>query len=289
MRNIKHSIQDPITFIDSIGENLQEEHLIQYRSVELDVKQRYSTFADKHKQLETINPLWNTSNSADVPKMECTRKMYSRERKSIKNLWDELHTLNGEGKVLRCPLCGLNYVYDLDHYMPKSIYPQYAVHPQNLIPICHRCNNKKLEKWVDHQNKRVIFNAYFDIITFECPLICNIIIQDNLPLAIVSISTIHNSPIIDIMINTINILDLKVIYDQVVNERLRLEIQRTKEYIKEGINYGLTDINKLWNMRKNEYSSSLKQDIPEFDYLLFTGLTSSTALDEWIVENIMKI
>ena len=87
----------------------------------------------------------------------------------------------------------------------------------------------------------------------------------------------------------INILDLKVIYNQVVNERLRLEIQRTKEYIKECINYGLTDINKLWDIRKNEYSSSLKQDIPEFDYLLFTGLTSSTALDEWIVENIMKI
>ena len=135
----------------------------------------------------------------------------------------------------------------------------------------------------------MIFNAYFDTITFECPLICNIIIQDNLPLAIVSTSTIHNSPIIDIMINTINILDLKVIYNQVVNERLRLEIQRTKEYIKECISYGLTDINKLWDIRKNEYSSSLKQDIPESDYLLFTGLTSSTDLDEWIIENIIEI
>ena len=135
----------------------------------------------------------------------------------------------------------------------------------------------------------MIFNAYFDTITFECPLICNIIIQDNLPLAIVSTSTIHNSPIIDIMINTINILDLKVIYDQVINERLRLEIQRTKEYIKECISYGLTDINKLWDIRKNEYSSSLKQDIPESDYLLFTGLTSSTDLDEWIIENIIEI
>lgn len=289
MRNINHSVQDPITFIDSISKNLHKVDQLQYKKVESDVKNQYSIFANNQRQLETINPLWNTLNGADMSKMECTRKMYSRQRKSIKDLWNELHTLNGGGKVLRCPLCGLDYVYDLDHYMPKSIYPEYAVHPQNLIPICRRCNNKKLEQWVDLQNKRVIFNAYFDIITIERPLICDIIIQNNLPLAIVSISTAQNSPIIDIMINTIRILDLKDIYNQVINEKLQLEIQRTMEFIKEFINCGFTDVNTIWNLRKNDYSISLRQNIPECDYLLYKGLTSSTALDEWIIENVINI
>lgn len=28
----------------------------------------------------------------------------------------------------------------IDHYLPKSVYPQLAIHPFNLGPICHPCN-----------------------------------------------------------------------------------------------------------------------------------------------------
>lgn len=30
-----------------------------------------------------------------------------------------------------------------DHYLPKSLYPQLACHPFNLVPICHYCNQPK--------------------------------------------------------------------------------------------------------------------------------------------------
>jgi hypothetical protein len=37
---------------------------------------------------------------------------------------------------------GKTHVYtDLDHYLPKSLYPHLSIHPYNLIPTCHACNS----------------------------------------------------------------------------------------------------------------------------------------------------
>lgn len=52
-------------------------------------------------------------------------------------------------KNTRCPICGRILERssktgvgnaDLDHFLPKSIYPQFALYPENLIPICKDCN-----------------------------------------------------------------------------------------------------------------------------------------------------
>lgn len=42
-----------------------------------------------------------------------------------------------------CPLCGINGVATLDHYLPKSRYPMHSVNPKNLIPACENCNKGK--------------------------------------------------------------------------------------------------------------------------------------------------
>lgn len=69
-------------------------------------------------------------------------------------------TLNKEGMVAEknlriCPYCGRAYVYsavfrrnknnitvkpDLDHFLPKSLYPYFAINYYNLIPCCKPCN-----------------------------------------------------------------------------------------------------------------------------------------------------
>lgn len=56
----------------------------------------------------------------------------------------------------RCPTCGRLLERhsktevcnaDLDHFLPKSIYPQFALYPPNLIPICKDCNQvEKIDK-----------------------------------------------------------------------------------------------------------------------------------------------
>lgn len=45
--------------------------------------------------------------------------------------------INANGK---CPYCGIGSPIELDHYLPKSKFPQFSILPLNLVPSCERCN-----------------------------------------------------------------------------------------------------------------------------------------------------
>jgi len=51
-----------------------------------------------------------------------------------------------------------------DHLFPKDKYPIYAIHPDNLLPICHTCNSKakgaKDLLFDEHKQRRVCFYPY---------------------------------------------------------------------------------------------------------------------------------
>ncbi|MFF4105390.1 HNH endonuclease signature motif containing protein [Streptomyces sp. NPDC001903] len=40
----------------------------------------------------------------------------------------------------RCPMCSTGIVRQLDHVVPKSLFPALCVDPLNLVPVCERCN-----------------------------------------------------------------------------------------------------------------------------------------------------
>ncbi|MFF4053761.1 hypothetical protein ACFYZ5_44925 [Streptomyces chartreusis] len=46
----------------------------------------------------------------------------------------------------KCPMCGVGAVRQVDHHMPKSIYPYLAAVPINLLPICSDCNFEKKDR-----------------------------------------------------------------------------------------------------------------------------------------------
>lgn len=43
----------------------------------------------------------------------------------------------------RCALCLHGDAGEIDHYLPRSVYPEFAIHVRNLVPSCHRCNHTK--------------------------------------------------------------------------------------------------------------------------------------------------
>ena len=70
-----------------------------------------------------------------------------------------------------CPFCGVEYMdppgarrEDLDHYLPKSLYPLAAANLRNLVPMGHKCNSKyKLSTDVLRRSdgtRRVAFDPY---------------------------------------------------------------------------------------------------------------------------------
>lgn len=45
-----------------------------------------------------------------------------------------------------CPACDgprVDSPYEIDHFLPKALYPFLSMHPTNLIPICPQCNRRE--------------------------------------------------------------------------------------------------------------------------------------------------
>lgn len=79
----------------------------------------------------------------------------------VDNHWKELEQLNG-GRTLICPICGLADCREMDHFAPRSKFPEHSCNLQNLIPLCHNCNNDKGDSWLNEEGNQIFFNAFYD-------------------------------------------------------------------------------------------------------------------------------
>ncbi|WP_162630057.1 HNH endonuclease [Azospirillum ramasamyi] len=68
-----------------------------------------------------------------------------------------------------CPYCGAPSVTDLDHYLPRSIYKDFAIYPRNLVPSCHPCNNVKRAFTPGSLSENLI-QPYYDSLP-DCPFL----------------------------------------------------------------------------------------------------------------------
>ena len=64
-------------------------------------------------------------------------------------------------KYSKCPFCGVGIVSTLDHYLPKTKYPTYAVTPVNLIACCADCNKKKKTE-ISETRENEFIHPYYD-------------------------------------------------------------------------------------------------------------------------------
>jgi len=48
--------------------------------------------------------------------------------------------------IHKCPICSISAPTELDHFLPQSKFELLSINRQNLIPVCHICNNNKLAK-----------------------------------------------------------------------------------------------------------------------------------------------
>ena len=84
-----------------------------------------------------------------------TEALYQLKTAIKKNKFDE--------GSFKCSYCDLNEDYTFDHYLPKSIFPEFSVKALNLIPCCSRCNELKQNYWLDSTTQnRGIINVYID-------------------------------------------------------------------------------------------------------------------------------
>ncbi|RYE10640.1 MAG: hypothetical protein EOP22_03280 [Hyphomicrobiales bacterium] len=88
------------------------------------------------------------------------RALYSTQvvpkRGASRKLYDATRTLSSH-----CPYCLFGEVYEVDHFLPSSPFPEFSVFPSNLVPICHACNHKKRAK-VPADAAHYFLHPYFD-------------------------------------------------------------------------------------------------------------------------------
>jgi hypothetical protein len=78
--------------------------------------------------------------------------------KPARNIYDSILSRAPLG---RCPFCGFGHASTLDHYLPKSKYPQLSVLPQNLVPSCTDCNTGKHANIAASEEQQSL-HPYFD-------------------------------------------------------------------------------------------------------------------------------
>lgn len=101
-------------------------------------------------------------------------KMYTFSNPKIQELKDYILT-DDEGRTHNtCLNCNMNEANTMDHFLPKTDYPYFSVHPKNLIPSCSNCNSKKSTNWRSGTTS-LFLNFYIDDIPNVQFLFCNVI------------------------------------------------------------------------------------------------------------------
>lgn len=99
-------------------------------------------------------------------------RLYQRRKKSLINLYPaqpgtDLHsildTMRRKHGLMFCPSCGEpGKPGTLDHYLPKTDYPEYSVVFENLTPMCEACQAKKGASDVNDEGNKLFIHPYFD-------------------------------------------------------------------------------------------------------------------------------
>lgn len=90
------------------------------------------------------------------------RACYDSPTQPLKELKQAIHDAQPKRLLKYCPMCGTTLPRTFDHYMPAVRFPEFAVHPLNLVPCCATCNSIKDADWLTAAGARQFLHTYSD-------------------------------------------------------------------------------------------------------------------------------
>ena len=90
------------------------------------------------------------------------RALYAKPPAAI----DYIDRIREESDADCCPMCGSFHSGTLDHLLPKTDYPVFAIFGRNLVPAC-KCNSKRTNQLTGAAPNERILHPYFDDILGE--------------------------------------------------------------------------------------------------------------------------
>lgn len=182
MRYLKHYNGDAYSFISSVISTLKKHKGDENAGPGKTYKERCNTLIANHKEYieryetnfvnNSLESLEGTHPDMDDADCKDLQNLYQYSRIPIKALRHDVLTENGYENNY-CPLCGVNLVNTMDHFIPQKGYPLFSVHPLNLIPSCDTCNKGKSNNITD-SGRRKFWNVYIDKPPKENYLKCDV-------------------------------------------------------------------------------------------------------------------
>lgn len=150
MLTISKPTVDEVDLYDRLRNGRNKKYSTPLEDSRATVLDAYSKY--KLANLSTLAPL-----KIDIATAKALRSNYERLRdKDFRSAYQEIKKRN---KI--CYLCGFRDISEVDHFLPRKIFPEFSTFTFNLIPVCGTCNLKKLEHYKTCNDQLAFIHAYF--------------------------------------------------------------------------------------------------------------------------------
>lgn len=253
------------------------------------IESRFDEYTDKADagKLNQLEVQWNYAKDDKGSDAYFLYKQYDNSATLISHLRSKIIEANEGEIVLKCPICGLRDAKDLDHYIPRQLFPEYSINPYNLIPTCHDCNNDKSIMWCSNEGKRLIFNAYYDTPTNDFLFDVDVVREKDMLRIKLELKEFNNpSEPTRLAISTLKELNLIPYYNKCINEKFR---QRVNEICKQRKHFKLSD-EDFWEMEKETWQdlASDISDVNNLDRIVLVTMYDSPLIETWLKEQSKK-
>jgi hypothetical protein len=162
VKKLNPSKREVTTIIDACISNLRDRTLAsRINSSKESIKEKETEYRNK----ATASELYKIGQHDSVGKLVTKDEMmklydnkFVKEGQPGRLYYNEIINL---APLNLCPYCLQRTVTTLDHYLPKSLYPAFAITPINLVPSCKDCNTAKLVESPICKNEESL-HPYFD-------------------------------------------------------------------------------------------------------------------------------
>lgn len=266
------------------GVNQQNSNYLIFHAEKSNLRNYFLEYNEKLKPccLEEVKPHYDDEGIRNK-----LYNLYNRQRKYMQRVWESV--AKKDGVLQMCPICGVKHVSDWDHYIPRSVMPEYSIHVQNLIPTCGDCNGDKHEAWLEN-GKRIFFNAYYDeAVDLSKVIQVSVSVSCGSPMVSVELKKyVKGEPeCVRIAISTIKRLSLIESYwqekgNEVMRYCVKQCVKRVKVKRKRDPNVNIAEI---WNEEKEVIKEMLIDDSPIsfMDSLLGKSILLSADFEKWFL------
>lgn len=101
------------------------------------------------------------ANAAFLPAKEVLQSLYGFQNKVIRDIRENIKHQQILTIQTTCQNCTIDSVGTMDHVLPQSQFPEFAINAYNLFPCCSRCNEYK-SKTEQRAGINQFLNLYLD-------------------------------------------------------------------------------------------------------------------------------